>query len=1554
MSVRSSHTIIRKPIFLLDASKSLEDLSIYKHEIITTPTFWNKEEGFIRFESGSTFELNTSLIDSCYKEDYYLLGENPDSEYTIEFLFRWDGDISSNADSDRILVLGNSDGGLGVQIVKSGGNRLSFGSRGSGEYLSNKIIDKGEWYFISIIRGVNNSIPYLKIIINGELDKVAQNVQLDLRLTKCSNNFKIGNISDVNIDGQNFVGDFSFLRVYDFAINTKNAILNGNSLKNRFIREEKGYVVNLPTHLGTTSSVGVELPDNKTLSDNNGSYTIMVRIKLNHNMTNTTGTVFDIGDDSISTSIRTHCYINWEESNKRYKISGIIAGLGSIFLNENPIYPNGSNIFINERRDGEWVDIFWTHNNITGEGFIYHNNKEIWGYINNTQTGKTYKTVDPHRSIFRGSDDTNHINAPIKYFATWSKVLSINEIKNITSSIKYPSDIPSCTCLLDFNSFGSSVIPDKSGNSNNGNIILGTFSSEDFFVDASKKNIPDIESNPDNFICVVDTSLTETLSSPSASIILPLYEPVVNTNDFIVHWGDGTSEHHDDASTLNSVISLITHTYSTPGVYTIIFEIKNAGGFIYNQNQPQLRDRLKLIEIKQWGKMKITSTVEDFFTCINLDVTASDTPILENSNFSNSFRGCRSLTGFNPNLDTSSVTNMNSMFADAPKFNADVSNWDVSNVTDFGGMFNGNVAGNSLFNQDLSKWNVTNVCTNTSFMFYRCINFNAEIGNWDVSSVTNMTYMLSNCRKFNGDISGWDTSSVQNMNAMFFGADIFNQDISGWDVGSVSNFGGMFNGADNFDQDLSSWDISEAINMTNFALSANFSTCNYDKMLIAWDNLPSPPQGVSFAINAPLTNGGLAQTAKNNLINTHGWIITDGGTVSPLTESPPNSFISQWNTNNTSSGSSNSNQVKLPLLSSGDYNFLVYWGDGAFDYIDTWNQTEVTHTYSSSGTYTISISGKINGFQFNNTGDRLKLLDVSDWGNLKLTTSNVFYGCSNLNFTAINSPIIETTSFNLMFFNCTNFNSDIDHWDVEKVLTFNQTFGNCNSFNKSLNSWNMCNTTSISQMFRISRSFNQDLDNWDTRSIINMGYCFQDTAGLSPFNGNITTWDTRNVENLISFLNGCRQFNQDISKWKVHKVTNFFQTFNFCVSFTYSLTDWRVKSCINMVNFLSEATLFNSDISSWDVSNVTDMGYMFNSTPNFDSDLSSWDVSNVTNMSGMFRRASVFDSDLSFWDVGSVSNMQLMFNSATNFNQDLSSWDVSNVINMNGMFNSATNFNSDLSSWDVSNVTNMSGMFRIASVFDSDLSSWNVSNVTDMQLMFELTSNFNSDISSWTVSNVTNMSSMFRRASVFDSDLSFWDVSNVTNMQLMFQRATNFNQDLSSWDVSNVTNMAFMFDRSTNFNQDLSSWTVSNVTNMTYMFRSALFFDSDLSSWDVSNVTNMSGMFNSASNFNSDLSSWDVSNVINMNAMFNSATNFNSDLSSWDISNVTDMRNFGLNTNFTTSQYDSMLIAWNNLANPPQNIDFNINAKYTTSISGGAHTNLQNTHGWTIVDGGYI
>ena len=176
-------------------------------------------------------------------------------------------------------------------------------------------------------------------------------------------------------------------------------------------------------------------------------------------------------------------------------------------------------------------------------------------------------------------------------------------------------------------------------------------------------------------------------------------------------------------------------------------------------------------------------------------------------------------TGDLTQWDVSSVSNTTGMFVYST-FNQDIGNWDVSSVTEMNGMFRF-----SSFNQNIGNWDVSNV----EYMaaVFDGTPFDQDIRNWDVSKVKVMEALFSNSL-FNQDISNWDVSNVEYMYAMFEGTP-FNQNIGNWDVSNVKDMGAMFTNTP-FNQDISNWNTSKNI-YTDFM----FKESDFNQDIGNWD-----------------------------------------------------------------------------------------------------------------------------------------------------------------------------------------------------------------------------------------------------------------------------------------------------------------------------------------------------------------------------------------------------------------------------------------------------------------------------------------------------------------------------------------------------------------------------------------------------------------------------------------------------------------------------------------------------------------------------------------------
>lgn len=273
-----------------------------------------------------------------------------------------------------------------------------------------------------------------------------------------------------------------------------------------------------------------------------------------------------------------------------------------------------------------------------------------------------------------------------------------------------------------------------------------------------------------------------------------------------------------------------------------------------------------------------------------------------------------------------------------------------------------------------------------------------------------------------------------------------------------------------------------------------------------------------------------------------------------------NYFESVWKTDNISTGSSNDNQVKLPLESTGTYNFTVDWGDGQKNTITAYNQVEVTHTYSSIGTYTIKIKGICIGWRFNNIGDKLKILEIKKWGNLKLGDNDLyFYGCTNINISALDSlNSVGMTSFDSMFLFCSNLNGKLNT-DTSNIISFRQMYYACTKFNQPVSNFNTSNATNMYAMFSSSRLFNQSVSSFDTSKVTNMYAMFNGCL----FNQPVSNFNTSNVTNFEYMFNGCDMFNQDISNFIVINANYMSNMLQGAISWSTSNYDLALISWAN-------------------------------------------------------------------------------------------------------------------------------------------------------------------------------------------------------------------------------------------------------------------------------------------------------------------------------------------------------------------------------------------------------
>lgn len=245
-----------------------------------------------------------------------------------------------------------------------------------------------------------------------------------------------------------------------------------------------------------------------------------------------------------------------------------------------------------------------------------------------------------------------------------------------------------------------------------------------------------------------------------------------------------------------------------------------------------------------------------------------------------------------------------------------------------------------------------------------------------------------------------------------------------------------------------------------------------------------------------------------------------------------NAFVTQWQTDN--AGVTGANQITLPLVSSGTYDFTVNWGDGSTDQITSFDQAEVTHTYPSAGSYAVEMAGTISGWQFNNGGDKQKITQISQWGDLAFGINDRhFYGCTNLAITATDAPDLSGIDrFRWTFAFCTSIGTaDLNAWDVSAFDDFFRMFYFSN-FDGLIGAWNVSTMRNAQSMFQ-GAPFNGDITGWDVSALVFAEDMFN---GASSFNQPLGSWNTLILRRVSRMFASATSFDQDLSAWDLSAI----------------------------------------------------------------------------------------------------------------------------------------------------------------------------------------------------------------------------------------------------------------------------------------------------------------------------------------------------------------------------------------------------------------------------------
>ena len=665
-------------------------------------------------------------------------------------------------------------------------------------------------------------------------------------------------------------------------------------------------------------------------------------------------------------------------------------------------------------------------------------------------------------------------------------------------------------------------------------------------------------------------------------------------------------------------------------------------------------------------------------------------------------------------------------------------------------------------------------------------------------------------------------------------------------------------------------------------------------------------------------------------------------------------FRSTWETSNISTGSSAADTITLPLTASGTYDFIITWGDPAGTTEHITSAAQATHTYDAPGQYDITIFGDIVDWSFSNTGDKLKILNISNWGTFTTgVTQHWFSGCTNMECTATDTLTQGSISLYRAFYQCTSMTAlNTSDWDMGIVSGMDSAFWGCSSLTTlDTSSWDTSSWVYVRHAFRDCTGLTSlEVGGWDMSNIYEASYFFANCSSLGNIAVSGWTWsftDPALVNNLSHFFYGCSSFTTldisnwnmtgvkhmggmflgcdqltviDTSDWDMSEVTSISAMFQSCTAMIdLQVIGWDVAKVENMNNFANSCTITTAPCGAWQTDSLLSCARPFKLCPNLHTaEVAGWDMTQVEVGYDMFMQCPVLvNIDTSLWSFPLLENATNMFYGCSILTTlDASNWGMGSVTDAPGIFHycDALEFSSgatpfDVSGWDMSSCEDITSIFsECESLTVLDVSTWGVSTsmLTTAAAFMNCKLVPTIDVSSWTMDNVTSIGNMFNGCEILTSlgatGVSNWfnPASSLDNMTRCFNGCKQLTTiDVSSWDVSGVTSMfqAFWNCHALEFSSgttdfDVSSWDVALVTNMDHMFAFCQSLNTlNISSWTTTSLEECGWMFYDVRVSSLDVTNWDVSNVTDMEGIFFRTDITSIDVSNWDTSLVVKMRN---------------------------------------------------------------